>query len=371
MNIHKLLPAAFKWFLISVFLLVVLGACGNNARSQPEGTPRPTTPAALRKISPPPYFPKESANSEITDNIQGGIYTHPSGAFSFKYPTGWLEDTSEYGSVFISEPDGEGVLYITATDTGRPLNGSQFEIFVQAREDNFFAKFEGYTQSAFEVDPLTRRALTLKSVLFRDLPETVKSYYFLEQQVVYAIDMWWESDKSADYEIIYNEVLESFTSEPGKVPGELYYNFVITFYDSLNAFSFTAPVCWQYDSRVEDGIIIDSFSAPDEGAYLEHIMFSMPERLTESEVEQKIFQAAFGSFLIEPKWVEVESRNVDENGWVSIQWKDDGSGWKKESKYCIQGAKVLALNGVIRSGDENIFQSTIDYAFDEYSIPGK
>ncbi len=352
-------------------MILILSACKNSSQSQPQVAARPTTPAALRKISPPPYLSGAATATAILSIILDGTYSHPSGAFSFQFPVGWLEDTSEYGSVFFSEPDGEGALYVTATNTGRPLNGEQFETFVQAREENFFAVFDGYIQSSFEVDPQKSRAVTLKSVVFEDLSEMVKSYYLLDGQVVYAIDMWWESEKEADYEIIYNEILESFTVDPNLIAGFPYYNYVITFYDTLDAFSFEPPVSWRYHNRVEDGVITDGFSSPDENAFLEHIMFSIPEALKETELEQKIFQAAFASYIDGTANVVVETRTQNEEGGVSIDWQDDGSGWKKQTLYIVEGAKVLALNGVIRSGNKDIFQSTLDYAFNWYSVPAE
>ncbi len=357
--------------LICFMMILIISACKNSSQNQLQVTARPTTPAVLRKISPPPVLSGAATATAIVSNTQDGTYNHPSGTFSFRYPVGWLEDTSEYGSVFFSEPDGEGALYVTATNTGQTLNGDQFEAFVLAREENFFAAFDGYIQNSFEIAPNWSNAVTLKSLVFEDLTETVRSYYLLNGQGVYAIDMWWESEKGADYEIIYNEVLESFTVDPNLVTEFPYYNYVITFYDTLDAFSFEAPVSWRYHNRVENGVIIDGFSSPDENAFLEHIMFSIPEGMLEAELEQKIFTAAFAAYSEEPAKVVAETRTQNEDGWVSIDWQNDGSGWKKQTLYIVGGGKVLALNGVIRSGDEEYFQSTLDYAFDWYSVPAE
>ena len=52
-----------------------------------------------------------------------------------------------------------------------------------------------------------------------------------------------------------------------------------------------------------------------------------------------------------------------------ILWKSDDNQWQIETVYRITDGKLLVLNGLIFKGFEDYYQSTIDYAFDWYSVP--
>lgn len=363
----------FKLALASVGLLFIvpLSACGPPSVGSPSETPRPTTPAALRKISPPPAITSTSSVESLTDNFVDGIYTHPSGAFSFQPPEGWEEDTGEFGSVFFSEPAGEGAIYSTVTNTGNPLSYAQFQTFVLAREENFFSGFDMYAQISLDWNEDDQSAIVHKSLLYEDMPEEVLSYYFLEQNGVFSTDTWMESDRVDEYQPIYQTLMDSYVFYVGRSEDFPYYNFVITFYDTLDAFSFEAPVCWPYESRVVDGAILDIFSSPDQNAQLIHVMFSGASKLDEGELEQKIFQAAFGELAATPEQAVAQEWEQNEDGYIHILWQADESEWQKETLYMLFGDKVMALNGVARKGFEQFFQSTIDYGFDWYSVPAE
>lgn len=357
--------------LIAFLFVFSLASCTSKSSPAKQATPRPTTPAALRKISPPPAITSTAFEVPLSSHIQDGVYFHPSGVFSFQPPEGWLEETSEYGSVYFSEPGGEGAIYTTVTNTGVPLTFSQFQTFVEARELNFFDGFEAYKQISLEWDPDKKSAIAHKSVIFEDIPEEVFSYYQLDLNVVYATDTWMESDRVEEYQDVYQTLVKTFTVNSSSADQFPFYNFVITFYDSLDAFSFEPPVSWTYESRVSAGNILDIFSSPDQNAYLIHVMFSGTNSLSQEEIEDKIYQAAFSEFPGNAGRAVVEEYTEYEDGSTRIFWKSDDSGWQKESIYFLNEGKLLVLNGVIREGFEAYLQSTIDYGFDWYVVPAE
>ncbi len=224
-----------NYFSLATGLLIIalVTACQSPSSAITKDNVRATTSPLIRKI--PTQF-VEPPIVTLPENQKSGEliqYIHPSGAFQFQRPAGWEEDTSEYGSVFFSEPGGEGAIFVTATNTGYALNGEDFDRFVKAREENFFPEFNDYQALAEDYNEFLSEATMTKSLLFNDIPETVDSYYFRQEDAVFAIDVWMESAKVESYREMYRHSWIALRCDASPVSAFPIYNFIITFYGPL------------------------------------------------------------------------------------------------------------------------------------------
>ena len=359
----------FFIYLVAVTLICFSWACQKNSTSLVNGTVFPTTAAQLRKVPTESSGIQSDPTSEVSADGQFVTYYDPNGVFQFQYPVDWQVEPSDYGAVFITEPEGEGTISVTATYTGYALSGDDFINFVDAREENFFTGFNDYEAGDPEYDEFADRATVTKTLSYQDIPETVDSYYYRLNEAVFAVDVWMETSLSSKYREMYQTLIDTLEIDSTNVINFPLYNFVTTFYAPLDLFSFEVPVCWTYETLSSDGVIVDRFTAPDRQSFIEHVTIYDAENLSSKKLEARLAEV-FNKIWDEPQNnLKVKERESFEDGSNYLLWKSANSDWQIETYYQATDGKILALNGLIRKGYEPFYQSTIDYAFDWYQIP--
>lgn len=360
-----------KIIYFSIVLLCVgwMTSCQAKTAKKPLSTAKPTTSPLLRKIPTQPFV--TSIPDLITE--QSGLtsdeFIYPGGVFHLSVPEGWTLEVSEYGSVFISEPGGEGAIYITVTNTGYALESQAFDQFLKAREENFFAEFPGYEEINREINENHNYGFVEKKVIFNEIPEMVDTYYFAEDQAVFVIDFWMEVEKEQDYKMMYHPMIESFQKDPALVKDFIIYNFIYEFRDSTDDFSFEAPISWLYQTVSEDGSIIDYFYAPDNQAYLQHIIFYADNNTDQNTIIKKIYQANKSVFTGDFDENLIEYEQTLDTGGKYLKWDTTDENWQFETVYYIDNGKVFALSGLIHKDFLEIYQTTINYGLDWYAVP--
>ena len=346
-------------------LLALTNACQLSSPSPELTSPIVTTNPQLRKIAtldPVVAQPTALPGQPIP-------YQHPSGAFALNLPSGWEVETSEYGSVFASEVGGEGAIYLTVTNTGRALEGDAFEEFVYAREENFFAGFTKFLAVEQEIDTAQANARTLKTLEFNSIPQNVESDYLRQGAAIYVLDMWTDPTDQARYEVLYQEARQSLQVDASQAANFPIYNFIFTFYDNLERFSFEAPISWSFHYQQAEGTLYDQFRSPDGRSLLVHTLIDNAAGLTTEQQAERVVQA-LRSYLPEVISVpEIEQLSPQEDGSTRIIWAASPGGWQAFTSMQEFEGNLLALSGLSAPGDYAIYQSSIDYALKWYSIP--
>jgi hypothetical protein len=355
--------------ILLVIVLVLTLACQLGSSTTANTPPIATTSPQLRKL--PTLIP--STPNETIQNTpapsESYIYAHPSGAFEILVPAGWEEETSEYGSVFLSEPGGQGVVYVTVTYTGYALDGQAFSTYLDAREENFFEGFVNYQAVSREINPLQDAARAVKTLDYDGVPQYVSSVYYRSGMAVYAIDFWMEAARQVDYTDLYTLVQESFRWNADNAVGFPIYNFVWTFSDNQNLFSFEIPISWRYLFWEENGDIIDQFWAPDGLAVIQHTLIQNSSGLPYEKQAQRVLDVLK---IALPEIVQnpiIDKIDRLEDGRTRFEWTDASEGWLATTIVQEYEGKLLALTGITSSGYSDVFQSTIDYGLEWYSVP--
>jgi hypothetical protein len=193
------------WIGLIILLLSGLSCQLPVGKNSAEQEIRPTTPAAQRRL-PTEVASEKPPTSETGDQL----FVHPSQTFEIPIPAGWIVESDENGSMFASEQEGEGAIYITVNYTGHALTAEDFERYVLAREENFFDYFEEYLPGEFEINAAKDWAVFRKSVDFNGIPETVDTFYYRINNAVFTIDTWMETSRIAEYAPLYQTILDGF-----------------------------------------------------------------------------------------------------------------------------------------------------------------
>ena len=355
--------------VLAFFVVFILTGCQTKNDINLQATARPTTAAYLRKIPTQPFLTSTPDTTVNQTGLSSGFLEFPGGVFQISTPIGWNEEINEYGSVFLSELDGEGAIYITVTNTGLALDNESFDQFLAAREENFFSGFDAYQEVDRVINENHDVGYVQKTVLFNDIPETAETYYFRNQNVMYVMDFWMETEKEQAYRKIYQLVLDSFKMNPEKANEFILYNFIFEFRDNTDAFSFETPISWLYKPVTSNGLITDNFYSPDNRSILQHVIFYPEAGSDPDEISKKIFQASQSALTDSSIDGVLETQTENDDGSVYLKWKTEVGGWQIESVYFTQSTKVLALTGIIQDGFIDIYQSSIDYGLDWYAVP--
>ena len=360
-----------KIIYFSIMLLCIswITSCQAKTTKDPLSTTKPTTSPLLRKIPTQPFVTAVPDLITEQSDQTSDVFVFPGGVFQLSVPEGWNLDVSEDGSVFISEPGGEGAIYITVTNTGYAFGSQAFDQFLSAREVNFFAGFPGYEEMNREINENHNYGFIEKKVIFNEIPEIVDTYYFAEDQAVFVIDFWMESEKEQDYKTMYQPMIESFQKDPALVKDFIIYNFIYEFRDTTDEFSFEVPISWLYQTISEEGSVIDYFYAPDNQAYLQHIIFYADNNSDQNTIFEKIYQANKSIFSGDFDENLIEYEQEQENGGRYLKWDTTNENWQFETVYFFDDGKVFALSGLIQKDYLEIYQTTIDYGFDWYAVP--
>lgn len=349
--------------LILLFMLVSCQLPGEQASSDSASVP--TTDPALRRLP----TPESVQENPLTTNANGEqIYTHPSGTFSLPIPEGWNIETDEYGSVYAEEPGEEGAIYVTVTNTGHALSVEDFARFVEAREENFFRYFDDYLPGTVQLNQEKDEALVRKTVQFNEIPDTVDTYYFRQDQAVFVIDTWMETSLSTDYEVMYQDILGQFSYTSTGVADFYEYNYVWVFYDTLDTFSFEVPISWAYRYKEDSDGIVDQFWAPDEKALIEHIMLLENGEETDEGKQQLVLDQLTTTLPDFTKGVTINTSYPMDDGSLQIEWTTE-QGWEGISAVLVYENDLLILNGLYQTAFRDSYLSTIEYALDYYSVP--
>ncbi len=352
------------WFVLILLLLLVLSCrlpIGTNAAEQEI---RPTTSAAQRRL------PTEGV-SEISPDPDSGdqLFVHSSQTFELLIPAGWIIESDENGSMFASEQQGEGTIYITVNYTGHALTAEDFERYVLAREENFFNYFEGYLPGEFEINSTKDWAVFRKSVDFNGIPETVDTFYYRINNAVFTIDTWMETSRIAEYETLYQTILDGFKFQSEGVENFYLYNYVWVYKDSLDLFSFETPISWAYRATDVGNVLEDQFWSPDENAALTHHLMVVPAKLSETSLEKQVIEILLNSMPKQTQGIEVTNRETIESGVHQMSWQSTKGAWQGKVIYRIFKNNLLILNGMYAKPFEDSYLSTIQYALDYYSVP--
>lgn len=349
------------------------------AASPTDPAPAPTeAPTEAPPTEPPPTEapPTEAPATEESTNVEEPVttaleldtaaYVHPLEYFEINPPAGWTLDESDGGATF-TEEEGGGFIEVEVTNAGTELDGESFERFVDARELNFFGDFDGYQVVDYEIDPDFGIARVTKEFLFDDIPQTVFTYYDLYGPAMYATDFWADADEHAAYEDVYEAVLDSMLVKSQAVVdnADTYY-WIYTFYGPGDLFSIDVPIPWTYERVEGDVFVVDTFTSPDEHAFIENITYDDGEAVSKSDA------GAFALELLKEFYasdIQISDDQVQPDGSERLTWRSPSGEYNGISFLETRGTTFLLYSSIWDDAFEDAYLDTLIYTIDTYDVP--
>jgi hypothetical protein len=367
------------WIVLVVLALAVL-ACGGGAEATATALPpRPTqkpNPTAT-KPAPRPTATRSSVRPTATQadaTETGGSaiilsdtpYDHPSGAFSLTLPQDWEIDEKD-NSVFVTSPDKVVAIEVSFTNVSNPLAEDELNTFIQAVEDNWFATFPNYTPGDFEPQSDGSIGVFKTLDLASGTPQSVFSYYWQQDAIVYEQDFWVDTDQYDLYVDGLVEVANSMSTDPSSGTSAEPYDIVYTFTEPNNLFEFNVPYPWPHAISSADNATVDTFTSPNNLSYIENIIYDDGTAVTRSDA------GAFARSLLEKYYeitdLTITDDQVQSDGSERLTWTSAAKGIDGESFFETRGTTFLLLTWVVDSASYDSFEPVWKRLVESYTVP--
>jgi hypothetical protein len=373
-NAHRI------WIVVVVLALAAL-ACGGGAEptatALPRNTQRPNATATEAEAKPTATRPAPrptatEAEVEPTQTTGTGLilsdtpYDHPSGAFSITLPEDWEIDEKN-NSVFVTSPDKVVAIEVSFTNVTNPLTEEELNTFILAVEDNWFGTFDNYTAGDFELQSDGSIGVFKTLDLSSGTPQSVFSYYWQEDAIVYEQDFWVDTDQYDTYVDGLVEVANSMSTDPSSGTDADPYAIVYTFTGPNDLFEFNIPYPWTRETDSAESATIDTFRAPNDLSFVENITYDDGTEVSKSEA------GAFARTLLEDFYeitdLVVTDDQVQDDGSERLTWNSPSKGIDGESFFETRGTTFLLLTWVVVTENYNDFETVWSDVVGSYSVP--
>jgi hypothetical protein len=320
------------------------------ATDEPEATeePEPTD-------EPEPAF-------EIADEL----YTHSSGAFSLYPPLDWDVDEQPHSASFTA-PDADAFVDLAFTNGGTPFDDDMLATFVEAVEENWFATFEAYAADDPEVLE-DGRVLVFKTLVFEGLEYAIDSYYWFDGPVVYQQDFWVDSELYEAYAPGFEEVAFLMDTNAAAGAAAVPYANTYTFAGPDDLFEFQVPYGWYYANSAGDAAVVDRFTAPDGGSYIENVTYD--DGSTVSKSQSGAFALALLKQYYEVSDIRITGDQVQPDGSERLTWYSNAQEIEGESFFETRGTTFLLLTWIADFDSVDIYRPVWATLVQSYTVPG-
>jgi hypothetical protein len=378
-----------RGLMVLLVLALAALACGGGG-VEPTATrqPRPTQPPQatateveeeptdeLEPTDEPEPDPTDEPEPDPTEDLGGDInftlsaepYTHPSGAFSLTLPEGWEIDERD-NSIFVVSPDNVVAIEVSYVNVAEPLDEDGLTSFIMAVEDNWFATYPNY--AAGDLEPQVDGSLGVFKTLELEeggTPQSVFSYYWQEEQIVYEQDFWVNSDEYDAYVDGLLEVANSMVTEPSAGAAATPYAVTYTFTGPDSLFEFSVPYAWTYTASEDENSLVDIFTSPDGLTYVENITYDDGENISKSEA------GAFARFLLQEYYevddIVITDDQVQSDGSERLNWYSESLGVDGTSFFETRGTTFLLLTWVVDTAVYDQYFPVWENLVNSYAIP--
>jgi hypothetical protein len=380
-----------------IVLLVVMGlACNFGGGEEPTAEPAPTdippTEVAAAPTDPPPTEaptevpteapteaptkealptsvpdPTEAPASQAPFELSSTSYAHPDGLFEIFPPVGWEEETKTGGATFTEPGGGSGFINVEVTNTSYQIDGVSFEQFVDARDLNFFGRFDGYEISNRQIDPDIGLARVTKRLNFSGEPQIVYTLYDQHSATIFSIDFWASSDLAPAYRERYDEIISTATVDSAQAEAlvDVYY-WIYTFTGPSDHFEIEVPLAWLYESTEGEVAIVDTFYSPDNHGIVQNITYDDGEVIDRSQAGQ------FALALLREYYADdilITDDQVQPDGSERLIWNSPSGDYSGISFLETRGTTFLMFSVLWDNPYEEDYFDTLDYIISTYTTP--
>jgi predicted small lipoprotein YifL len=324
-------------------------------------TKSPTKAAAATKE--PRATATEAQQAPFT--LSADPYVHSSGGFSIRLPEGWNVDPRDH-SIFVTSPDNVASIEVNFDNLGQPFDADTLSTYINAVEANWFGTFPDY--SANEPETQSDGSTGVLKTLTQDgVAQTVFSYYWQKDNIVYEQDFWVQTDSYDAYVDSLVEVANSMTTDPAAVSESDPYALIYTFTGPNKLFEISVPYGWTYKTSTDTNSTVDTFTAPDGASYVENITYDDGTSVSKSDSGR--FALALLKEYYEVNDIKVTADETQPDGSERLDWKSASGGFEGMSFFETRGTTFLLLTWIVNSDSYDLYLPVWTAVVNSYTTP--
>ncbi len=358
----------FKMLFAFIALMVMVSlACGGvSAPTADPAVQARQTDLASTASAPKPNTPTATDASSAPAAV-GDLYTHSTGAFSFTPPAGWTKDERDAAVTFTSA-DGVGLISVFFTNVGYKIDSAGFENFVTGNELNRFSFQLNYTEISREGDAAGGQLAAFKKFdLDGGKPQVVSSTYIQSDNIILAADYWVDADAAEAYSGLFDTVTNSLKLEASKVSDFDLYHYIYNFTSDSDLFTMDVPTPWIYTYAKDGDVTIEKFSAPDNNAFIESIIYN-------DGSSQNGATAGAGALALLNNYytngggdIKVTEDKIMEDGSERLTWTSKKGGYSGLTFFEVPDGKTILILSTVTSNDYvDVYSPVFDYTLSTY-----
>lgn len=307
-----------------------------------------TTDSPLPPIEPP-------GNSSEPLQIETKTYSHPDDLFVLQVPESWEAKQGEYGASF-SDPQGKATLNVYAVNTGYPLDRKSFQKLADAWESNTYSDFDDFIE-IFRQENATDHSLHIQKQFSNSGdPKIVETLYYQQDQAVLILDFWSDQRDFESYQEVLKKVAESVSIDVEAVSVLGIYSSAGEKFTQDGYFSLVIPPYWGSKQSSGEETIVNTFSSPDEQAYLQAVIYDDGQPLSRTvagNIVRTMLRENYTKDIVVTSDLLIKGREQLE--WKSIENNYQGVTW-----FETRGTTLLALTAMWNSEMGDTYQTTLE-----------
>lgn len=269
-------------FLAAV--LLILNGCSFGSRPPNSNTDERASPKATVEQNSLPFgistpTAKPDNQTEFPASLETYLYTHPDDLFSLQAPEGWDVNHSSYDAEFV-DPQSGTQLIVGVVNTGYSLDSESFTRLVESRETSNARKYDRFIVIDRQDGSPDFSRIIVKSFIDLGSIKNGAAFYQCKNNSVLIVDFWTDEEKFTTYQDLFEVVYESVNLNEEVITEMAVYSFDQAVLQSNGYFSILVPPYWDYRRTEREYTIIETFTAPDEKAVIQTLVYDDGKSMT-------------------------------------------------------------------------------------------
>jgi hypothetical protein len=334
--------------LLIILVCFILAGC----RTRPNlSTPTPThTVEAIPSTTAIPFRNLQSTEDLLAPirpsatprppiHLKTRNYQHPDNLFTLLVPESW-EINQDQNRASISDPQSRAVINIHSVNTGYPLDEESFQRFIDARESNVFSGYDSFFEINRHTSDNGNTTIVNKQFSNDGDAKSVGTLYLQQDQAILILDFWSDQVDFEAYQDVLNEIQESVSMNTDAVSKQQIYSSESEEIAQDNYFSISVPPYWGVRRISGEKTVVDTFSSPDERAFLQTIIYDDGQplsRMVAGNIVRTMLRERYAKDMV------VYADTLLENGREQLAWNSKLGNYQGITWFEARDTTLLAL----------------------------
>jgi hypothetical protein len=311
--------------------------------------------ALMGTLGPVDHVTKLQTSTPIPELVLSSQrYTEAQNLFSLNPPTNWIVVQSNNETRF-NDPGGASWISLQVINSSYAYDPETFTQLISTREANTFNGYLAYFELERLIQAAEGSARVTKGVVVDNIEKRVFSFYRQDGPAILTMDCWTDVKSFAVYLNGFEKIIGSLQFNGQAAAAVTPINKKL-FQDQQNTLAFEVPVFWTYKHIAGDKTTSDTFSAPDQHAAVQSLVYE------DSEVISKALAGEFTLDLLHEYYnrdIIITSERILVDGGERLDWYSSSGSYFGATIFRTRGRTIWLFTMIVDDAYEAIYQGLL------------